>query len=425
MVNERITSETFSSRPGNKLSYEEIELDIEHVIKQVFLTDQISVLRLQKAHIEDNNSAKAVSAIASSMSFTEHMIVMLDVEETVSYHRIINFYKEFYYHLNTAKQQNKIKNFTILTSRSYGDDDPSMYERFFRHLDNLMSVHWFLCTYSVNYPNTISRNRNSDKVLFLPGKLWDRPQRAPLLYTILARPDYISRCNYSYTVNQSNWWPESNDSVFWEDIHTYVKKYNAEYTPSLDDIKKVFTENEHDIDGLQSVSVKNNTHMMYPVSEEIYNTSSVELITETWWPNSYHHLTEKTFRPLLAGQVFVHVNSMHTKHLHKLGFKTFVDTGNMRWSGEEWKNVDASTYIRQDNDLKVKDINNNLHRAFDLADCIPKSSDKNDDIDRIISHNKSVCDRYLKEYSDALNAAHDDLFTPEVIKDLYSINGAW
>ena len=161
---------------------------------------------------------------------------------------------------------------------------------------------------------------------------------------------------------------------------------------------------------------------MYPVSEEVYNTSSVELVTETWWPHSYHHLTEKTFRPLLAGQVFVHINSMHTKFLEELGFKTFVNLGDAKWRLEEWKNIDAKTYCSFDNDLKVKDINNNLHRAFDIADCV---SNKSDDIDSIISHNRSLCDQYLKEYSDALNSAHDDLFTPEVINNLYSINGAW
>ena len=421
MVNDRITTQTFENQPGTNLPSNSIEVD-GHALRQIFLTDQISVLKLNKVHIEDNRSKVSVSKIVSSMSFTEHVLVLLDLEETNIYHRLINFYKEFYYHLSNAKQQKKIKNFTIISSRSYGQDDYNIYNTLFKPLDNFMSLHWFLCTYSVNYPNTISRNRNSNKVLFLPGKLWGRPQRAPILYTILAKTEYTSRCNYSYTVNQSDWWEEASEELFWENMYTYVTSYNADYTPTFAEIKKLFTENQHDIDGLQSVNEKFNNHMMYPVSEEVYNTSSVELVTETWWPHSYHHLTEKTFRPLLAGQVFVHINSMHTKFLEELGFKTFVNLGDAKWRLEEWQNIDAKTYYSSDNDLKVKDINNNLHRAFNIADCV---SDKSYDIDSIISHNRSLCDQYLKEYSDALNSAHDDLFTPEVINNLYSINGAW
>lgn len=420
MVNERVTTDTFHSRFGTNLPSNSIKVD-GHELRQIFLTDQISVLKLNKVHVQHNKSKVSVPKIVSSMSFTEHVLVLLDLEETISEHRLINYYKEFYYHLSNAKQQKKIKNFTIISSRSYGSFDDDIYDTF-KHLDNFMSLYWFLCTYSVNYPNTISRNKDSNKVLFLPGKLWRRPQRAPILYTILARPEYTSRCNYSYTVDQSDWWEEASEELFWEDMYTYVTSYNADYTPTLDEIKKLFIENEHDIDGLQSVNVKLKQHMMYPVSEEVYNTSSVELVTETWWPQSYHHLTEKTFRPLLAGQVFVHLNSMHTKLLHKLGFQTFVDLGDAKWRSEEWQNIDAKTYCSSDNDLKVKDINNNLHRAFNIADCV---SDKSYDIDSIISHNRSLCDQYLKEYSDTLNSAHDDLFTPEVINNLYSINGAW
>lgn len=419
---QKITPETLAHQPGSTLRSKEIILSPSiSPIKQTFLSDDISVVCLYKIHVNDHDSAVVLPLVMEQMEITDHVLVTLDVEETIIYKNIINFYKEFYHHLSLAKLQKKIKNFSIIINRSYGHDDENIYETLFNGLDNLISLHWFMCSYSVLYPKTIPRNSNSDKVLFLPGKLHRRPQRSTVLFTILANENYRKRCEYAYTVNQSNW-NGITEETFWQDIYSYVKDFNIEYDPTFEEVKSLFIENQRDIDGLQAINEQFNNHMLYPVQQEIYNSCSLELIAETWWPNSFHHLTEKTFRAMLAGQVFVHLNSMHTKYLHKLGFRTFVHLGNNSWHREGWENIPATMFC-QDRDMKIVDLKNNLHRAFDLAKDISEGNYK--EIDNIINHNRSLCEQYLKEYSNTLNAAHDDLFTPDIINKLYSVHGAW
>lgn len=64
---------------------------------------------------------------------------------------------------------------------------------------------------------------------------------------------------------------------------------------------------------------------------KIYDNCLINLVTETWyhelWSKKYHNfLSEKTWKPMIAKQIFITIGPRYTlKYLKEIGFKTFSD----------------------------------------------------------------------------------------------------
>lgn len=66
-----------------------------------------------------------------------------------------------------------------------------------------------------------------------------------------------------------------------------------------------------------------------------YQSTSFEIVLETWFDSEKNHLTEKTFRPIAAGQPFILASTPHSlDYLRRYGFQTFAP-----WIDESYDSV--------------------------------------------------------------------------------------
>lgn len=124
---------------------------------------------------------------------------------------------------------------------------------------------------------------------------------------------------------------------------------------------------------------------------------------------------------MLAGIPHLHVNSLQTAFLSRLGFKSYVGQASPTWHTQGWNTVTESQYSR-DSEWNHQDVLDNTRSAFKLAEVMVANPYHREIIS---THNRNLCDKILKEYSEKLNENHPGVFTPDMIQQLYSIHGVY
>mgnify|MGYP001279365924 CR=1 FL=1 len=371
------------------------------------------------------------SLLCIPVNAAAHIIVTLNIEESSNTNLAVAWYAVFYYHLRKLKEECCIEHFTIVTNATADVVflGSSVMLDLLSSIPNLLTMHWFMCTQHVLYPQQFNWNPTSNRVLYFPGKL-DKIHRVGPLYSILTNNRYKTNCVYAYTANQSVWnGGNRNLAVLYEQYYTTVSDLLGMYNTSISDYDntvKLLEENEKDIDGMQAECRSHQRCSVAPISSEVYSSISVELISETWFPSLTEHLTEKTFRAMLAGQPFIHVSSMVTCYLNALGFKTFRNLTGDRWDSHGYTNIAMITYSN-DIEMQIQDLHSNVAAAFELADKCKNEVRTQQQVRDIIQFNRQKCEQIIAKTKNDLNRRHNGVFgnNDTLFDRFFSIHGLY
>ena len=421
-----------SAEKAQSSSAEIINFDLGNEVAGYFkINKQISVLSIELPAINNSSPSDLLSVFndLENDGLPFHFIVTINLQEQFELGHQLPWIMQAWHILNNLRTADKITNFTILTNCAFTHHDTNV-DQAISSLPDVLPIQWFLCTYSVLYPRPIERPRNNT-VLFLPGKLHARRHKLSALVEILLNNKYKNNCMFGYTADQRYSNTElfgNSDLCYYSSLHSQLEFYmpGAVESPKL--LQQLLEENEQDVDGAQTVFKQQNALGVLPVSTELYKSCAVELVAETTYPCGYKHITEKTWRPLLAGCPFIHLNPVQTLYLQSLGFRTFEHVADKQWEQRGWREYNP---LRNGADLELISygIISSVSDAFKLANRISDSTNAgigdNAQIDEIITHNLDVCDSILSKYQRILNSRHNNLFDNYTIEKLYSMFGSF
>jgi hypothetical protein len=137
-----------------------------------------------------------------------------------------------------------------------------------------------------------------------------------LFYTMMSKLGLLDKCHMSMAAIQ----PENSHTFKDNAVHFASKHPQFEIT-------------EHDIDVAQQplpLVLDNTNFNRYPMEHSpesmlhLYNTSYVNIITETYFFSNIIHLTEKTYKPIAFKQPFILLAAPGSlQHIKDMGFHTF------------------------------------------------------------------------------------------------------
>ena len=261
----------------------------------------------------------------------KHIIMGIGYEETNNIVSLEMSLKAADSVLSSLKQSNVISAYTVFANDNNGMKIKSQMADY----ANVIFFPWFMLKYYYLYlDKQFTWNHESDKFLFLPGKI----NKAHRIYPMYKLWKDQMLDTVSYTFLSCPMWGISEDDWYNKLCEYLSDATQQNFDPS--ELKQLLLELEKDQDGLVNLSRTESNFMMQTVSESLYNTGCVELVSETWIDT--YHLTEKTWRPIMAGQPFIHINPDQTRRLREMGFKTFdtytdipdappANPGNIKW----------------------------------------------------------------------------------------------
>jgi hypothetical protein len=227
----------------------------------------------------------------------------------------------------------------------------------------------FTCLHSFrpNQKVNDSWNKNSDKVLFLMGKI-DKPNRLPLLYK-LYKGNILDNLIYSLLVTKQRF----------ENAHKMVHIPYDEYKSFVEKHQKqldspVFFNNGRTVNFKQNSSMANILTNGFPFDEKLFQETSLSLIAETWFDKTADcplFITEKTYKPMINKHPFIMACAPGAlKYLNDLGFHTFEKYTLIK----DYDDID-------DDELRLESIVKNVKYFLEIkneyADEIQKSVDHN------------------------------------------------
>jgi hypothetical protein len=137
-----------------------------------------------------------------------------------------------------------------------------------------------------------------------------------MLYLAVVQQGLIDQCYYSMDKTQ----PEANRS-FTE---------NCKYLLSRFSDMRLVSDDVLAADKLLPLVLDNPNFSRYPMEHSVdpvkhlYDTSLINIVTETYFFNKIIHITEKTYKPIAFMQPFILVAAAGSlQHLKDMGFKTF------------------------------------------------------------------------------------------------------
>jgi hypothetical protein len=137
-----------------------------------------------------------------------------------------------------------------------------------------------------------------------------------MLYLAVVQQDLIDQCYYSMDKTQ----PEANRS-FIDNCKYLLSRFSDMGLDSSDVLSA---------DKLLPLILDNSDFNRYPMENSVdpvkhlYDTSLINIITETYFFNKIIHITEKTYKPIAFMQPFILVAAAGSlQHLKGMGFKTF------------------------------------------------------------------------------------------------------
>lgn len=161
-----------------------------------------------------------------------------------------------------------------------------------------------------------------------------------MLYLKMFKADLIKNSHYSLDKTQ----PEASRSFV--DNCKYLLSRFADYDITPQDVVEA--------DRLLPLVLDNSDFSRYPMEEgtdpvqHLYDTSLVNIVTETYYFSNIIHITEKTYKPIAFLQPFVLVAAPGSlQHVKDMGFKTFSDF----W--DESYDLETNHKIRFDKILEV------------------------------------------------------------------------
>ena len=242
----------------------------------------------------------------------KHIIMGVGYEETNNTESLEMALKSADNVLSSLKQSNIIADYTVFANDNNGMKIKSLMSDY----PNVIFFPWFMLKYYYLYlERQFTWNHAADKFLFLPGKinkahriypmykLWKDQMLDSVSYTFLSCP--------MWGISEHDWFSGLRDQL----NDTTNQDFN------VTDLKQLLRGLEKDQDGLVNLSRTEEDFKMQAVSEQLYNTACIELVSETWMDT--YHLTEKTWRPIMAGQPFIHINPDQSRRIREMGFKTF------------------------------------------------------------------------------------------------------
>lgn len=257
---------------------------------------------------------------------------------------VLNEIKSLLYKLGS-----KVKNYVCLVNNTIDD---SWYPQGI----NVIKIPYNLLSTVAWYSNTkhfYNWKPENKKILFLPGKL-DKPNRLPVLYHLLEshfKDQLIYSCNINYQINKK------------EEGLILIEK--------LVEVLNLYTNRKWDLDSTRlyielikkDIDLDKDSKHFFVTPTELYKEIKLEIVAETW---IYHieHLSEKSFKPIVLGYPFIHVNRKFKDSLNFFKFKTYDD-----FLPEYRKTNDANEYINQfliDLPIFVDEINKNVDKIQDI-----------------------------------------------------------
>lgn len=242
----------------------------------------------------------------------KHIIMGMGYEETNNIVSLEMALKAADSVLSSLKQSNVISEYTVFAN----DNNGMKFKSQMADYDNVLFFPWFMLKYYYFYlEKQFSWNYESDKFLYLPGKI-NKAHRIYPMYK-LWKDQLLD--SVSYTFLSSPMWGVPEEE--WYSELANMLRLTANEVIDSDKLKQTLQDLERDQDGLIDLSRTEANFLMQAVSEPLYNTACVELVSETW--TDIYHLTEKTWRPIMAGQPFINLNPDQTRRVREMGFKTF------------------------------------------------------------------------------------------------------
>lgn len=138
--------------------------------------------------------------------------------------------------------------------------------------------------------------------------------------------DYLELINKGIVTCLDTNYEEGIDKFEYKDILLgFTRDYNEKY--QILDNQKEFT--KHKLPLNYDTEDYSNGSRPHDYNPDIYDNCLINLVTETWyhkiWSKRYHNfLSEKTWKPIVAKQIFIIIGPQYTlKYLKNNGFKTF------------------------------------------------------------------------------------------------------
>jgi hypothetical protein len=232
---------------------------------------------------------------------------------------------------------------------------------------NFFIVFTFMHSFRKNQKINETWNRESDKALFLMGKI-DKLNRLPLLYK-LYKDNILDNVIYSLFVTKKRF----------ENAHKMIPIPYDEYKSFVEKHQKkldnpTFFNNGRTVPFSQGSSMANVLTNGFPFDEKLYQDSCLSIIAETWFDkymDSPLFITEKTYKPMINKHPFIMACVPGAlKYLNNLGFHTFEKYTLIK----DYDDID-------DDELRLESIVKNVKYFLEIkneyADEIQKSVDHN------------------------------------------------
>jgi hypothetical protein len=156
---------------------------------------------------------------------------------------------------------------------------------------------------------------------------------------------------------------------------------------TLPDEYENFYNNDAPVDRIIGVTVHNIQYTLGLIIPKIYEDTYFTIIGETNYEYAVNELTEKTFKPILAGHPFVLVGTPGIyQHLHDLGYKTFDGL------------IDESFDKVKDANLRIMKIGESIKNLCES------------DLDKFLKLAKPICEHNQKTFLENMGTHSLDLF---------------
>lgn len=340
----------------------------------------------------------------------DHVIVAVGVDEMCMPESLEHSVHFWFYTLGGLKGRRIIKEYTIMLNDNHGHKSVARLPAD----PNILRFHWFMMLYYFLYPKQCVWDGSKPQFLHLPGKL-KKSHRIMCMWE-MDRLGMLSDCMYSYQYDATSGQTQED----WDaDLYKLIQLY-GHAVPTLSE----FTQWSKNMDRVLDyktrwATINQDEFITLPVENKFYSQVCFELVSETWF-HEPQHLTEKTFRPIIAGIPFIHVGMFFADELAKHNFSNYTEfTGITEKDYKKYINVNHDTHSGtiniQADEKKVIDIS--LQAAENFKKFLHSSADARRQVYQVITRNRRVMQTKCEDIIQHIHRKH-----PINIFDLFSLD---